>query len=57
MRIRPHGERSAAQSFDESALDRIREWTEAAEMDATEESVSLLAQAARDANEFPSRAR
>lgn len=57
MRIRSHGERSASvPSADESALDRIREWTDAAEMDASEESIRLLAQAARDATEFPSRA-
>lgn len=54
MRIRTHGERHAVPSVDESALDRIREWTDAAEMGASEESIRLLAQAARDATEFPS---
>lgn len=56
MRIGTRGERGGPISVDQTALDRIREWTDAAEMDAEDESIRLLAQAARDAAEFPTRA-
>lgn len=50
MRLTSRAERNApTQSADDNALDRIREWTHAAEMDGDEESVRLFTDAAREA--------